>query len=117
MEIKEITLPSGATVKLRDPKSIIQKDRKNVYRAASGQEGFMQAIGLIDGLIAVLVLEWSFDLIIPSIKIEMLDELSIPDYDALQKEAEEAQKILFPQTSLTEETDKDPKALTDNFKD
>ena len=47
----------------------------------------------------------------------MLDELSIPDYDALQKEAEEAQKILFPQTSLTEETDKDPKALTDNFKD
>ena len=83
---KAITLPSGATVTLRDPKSLRQKDRTKVYQAASNAEGIMQGVSMIDGLIAVLVESWSFDLIIPSVHLPSLGELEIPDYDALAEE-------------------------------
>ena len=92
---KAITLPSGATVTLRDPKSLRQKDRTKVYQAASNAEGIMQGVSMIDGLIAVLVESWSFDLIIPSVHLPSLGELEIPDYDALAEEAGKAQDIIF----------------------
>ena len=114
---KELTLPSGATVVLRDAKTLKVKDRNKVYEAASNGEGIMQAIGLIDGLIAILIESWSFDLILPSIKIETLGELDIGDYDALQKETEETQKIIFPALAKTVEAEQDPKAPTANSKD
>lgn len=107
MTNKKLTLPSGATVELRDPSTLRVKDRKKVYRAANGQEGIMQAISLIDGLIAILIDSWSLDLIIPSIKLETLDELEMADYDFLAKEAETAQSILFPALAKTDESEKD----------
>jgi hypothetical protein len=112
MTIKKITLPSGATVVLRDPTTLRVKDRKKVYQAANGQEGIMQAISLVDGLIAILIESWSLDLIIPSIKLDTLDELEMADYDFLAKEAENAQSILFPTLAKTPEADADPKAPT-----
>ena len=102
MASKKLTLPSGATVELRDPTTLRVKDRKQVYRAASGEEGIMQALSLVDGLIAVLIQSWSFELIIPSIRIQSLDELEMPDYDLLAAEATDAQKILFPSVTKTE---------------
>lgn len=111
---KEITLPSGATVKLRDPKTLLMKDRNKVLSATAGQEeGVMQAIALQNGLISVMVVEWSLDLIPPSIRIASLEELTPNDYDALATEAATAQEYLFP--SLTEASALDPKANTANF--
>ena len=52
---KVITLPSGNTVTLRDPSTLRVKDRKKVIGAASNQEGLLQALSMVDGLIAVLV--------------------------------------------------------------
>lgn len=110
---KEITLPSGATVKLRDPKTLLMKDRNKVLATAGAEEGLMQAVALQNGLISVMVVEWSLDLIPPSIRIASLDELTPNDYDALATEAALAQDYLFP--SLTEASALDPKANTANF--
>lgn len=108
MAKKTITLPSGATVTLRDPETLRVKDRKKVFQNASkADEGIMQALSLTDGLIAILVEEWSLDLIIPSVRIASIDELTMPDYDALVEETKDAQKALFPKTAQTEETEKD----------
>jgi hypothetical protein len=102
---KTIKLPSGNTVTLRDPSELRVKDRKKVLSAANGQEGVLQAMSMVDGLMAVLISEWSFDLIIPSIVIASLDELTMADYDALAVEVSNAQDALFPALNQTPESE------------
>jgi hypothetical protein len=105
---KTITLPSGNTAVLRDPSTLRVKDRKKVVAAANGQEGLLQAMSMTDGLIAVLIESWSFDLIIPSIHIASLDELTMPDYDALAAEATKAQSAIFTDFSETPANQQNP---------
>lgn len=115
---KTITLPSGATVKMRDPESLLKKDRDTVSKIASEAQGeLMQAVAMQDGFIAVSVLEWSFDLVPPSIRIASLGELTPKDYDALAVEALKAAEYLFPSVNETEENKNDPKADTANSND
>lgn len=113
---KEITLPSGATVKIRDLKTLKQKDRMRLFPENESQEGNPAYRGykMFDNTIAVIVEDWSFELVIPSIKSEILGELDVADYDALTEEAKIALEVLFPKTSKTIEAEKDPKAPTDN---
>jgi hypothetical protein len=115
---KEVTLPSGATVKIKDPTLLRVKDRKRVMRTADETSGgdLSKALALSDALIAMLVEDWSFDLIIPAIKIETLDELTMADYDALVEVSKDAQKYLFPNLAETPETEADPKAPTADSK-
>jgi hypothetical protein len=111
---KTITLPSGATAEIREPQTLLKKDRDKVLANASEHtEGLMQAVALQDGLIAVSVLSWSFDLVPPSIKITSLGELSLADYQALADESLKAQEYLFP--TLDAGNQDDPKAPTANF--
>jgi hypothetical protein len=114
---KEITLPSGATVKLRDPASLLMKDRNKVLSIANDQEGVMQAVALQNGLISVMVVDWSFDLVPPNIRIASLEELSPKDYDALANEVVSAQDYLFPSITETDENVQDPKVSTANSND
>ena len=110
---KKITLPSGATVTLKDPQNLRVKDRKRVLKSAETEGGDLsRALALGDALIAMLVEDWSFDLLIPAVKIDNLDELEMKDYDALVEETKDAQKYLFPNLSETDENEADPKALT-----
>ena len=102
---KVITLPSGNTVTLRDPKTLRVKDRTKVFEAAANDEGALAALSMTNGLIAVMVQEWSFDLIIPSVSIKSLQELEIPDYDKIAIEVNKAQSILFPDFTNDEDTD------------
>jgi hypothetical protein len=113
---KKVTLPSGATVTLKDPSTLRVKDRKRVMKTADGAEGgdLTKALALGDALIAMLVEEWSFDLLPPSIKLESLDELTMVDYDSLVKHTQDAQKYLFPNLAETPETEADPKAPGEN---
>lgn len=114
----DIKLPSGATVKLKDPSLLRVKDRKKVMKAGDNETGDLaKALALGDAIIAMLVEEWSFDLIIPSIKIESLDELEVNDYDALVEATTSAQKILFPSLGKNEANEADPKVITENSKD
>lgn len=110
---KSVTLPSGATAKLKDPKTLKVKDRKKVLRTSEVEGGDLsKAMALSDALIAMLVEEWSFDLLIPAVKIESLDELDMADYDALVEHTKEAQEALFPSLAKTDENEKNPKATT-----
>ena len=112
---KEITLPSGAKVKLKDPSLLRVKDRKKVMKAGDNETGELaKALALGDAVVAMLVEEWSFDLIIPSVKIDSLDELEVKDYDALVEATQDAQKALFPSLAKTEANEADPKADTVN---
>jgi hypothetical protein len=110
---KEIKLPSGATVVLKDASLLRVKDRKNLIRASDSVEGELsRALVLGDALIAMLVESWSFDLIPPAIKLDSLDELEIPDYDALVEATKEVQAKLFPSVANTIENENNPKADT-----
>jgi hypothetical protein len=110
---KKITLPSGATVTLKDPQNLRVKDRKRVLKSAETEGGDLsRALALGDALIAMLVEDWSFDLLIPAVKIDNLDELEMKDYDALVEETKDAQKYLFPNLADTDDNEADPKALT-----
>jgi len=112
---KKITLPSGATVTLKDPKMLRVKDRKAVLKSSEVEGGDLtRAMALGDALIAMMIEDWSIDLPIPSIKIESLGELEMRDYDALVDETKEAQKYLFPSLSDSVENENDPKAITEN---
>ena len=115
MASKTVTLPSGATATLKDPSTLRVKDRKTVIRASEKGEGDLsKALALGDALIAMLIEEWSFDLIIPSIKIESLDELTMADYDALVEHSKDAQSFLFPNLADTDEYRADAQARTAN---
>lgn len=112
---KKLTLPSGATVTFRDPKTLRVKDRRRLMTTVDQVEGDLaKALALSDALISMLVEDWSFDLIIPSVKMESLDELEMADYDFLVEETKDAQKYLYPNLKETEETVKDPKASSAN---
>lgn len=118
MAEKVITLPSGAKVTLRDPETLRVKDRKKIYQNASkSDEGIMQALSLTDGLIAVLVKDWDLDLIIPSVRIDSIDEMEMADYDALVDETKEAQKVLFPALKETDDSQKDSESPFGDSKD
>lgn len=104
---KRIELPSGGWAVFKDPTTLRVKDRKKVLRNASQEEGLLQAMSLIEGLIAILVEEWSFEFPIPSIRIATLEDLTMADYDMLAEEAGKAQKVLFPALAKTEESEKD----------
>lgn len=114
---KKITLPSGATVTFKDPNTLRVKDRKRVMRVTDETEGgeLSKAMALTDSLLAMLIEDWSFDLIIPSVKLDTLGELTMEDYDFLVEETKDAQKSLFPKLAKTEETEADPKVHTDNL--
>ena len=112
---QKITLPSGATVTLKDPALLRVKDRKRVLKTADVEGGDLtRALALGDALIAMLIEDWSLDLLIPSIKIDNLDELEMKDYDALVDATKDAQKFLFPSLGETIENEADPKAPSDN---
>jgi hypothetical protein len=111
---KVIKLPSGNTVTLRDPKELRQKDRAKLFESANGHTDMLQALSMTNGLLAILIESWSFDLIIPSISIKSLDELTIPDYDAIAAETIEAQSVLFPSVTQTPESEANPDSPFDN---
>ena len=106
-----IKLPSGNTVVLKDLSTLKVGDRKRVIKATDKQEGDLsKAMALGDALIAMMIESWSFDLILPSVRLESLDELSMADYDALGKATEGVQNSLFPTLADTPANEADPKA-------
>jgi hypothetical protein len=68
----------------------------------------MQALNMVDGILACLIEDWSFEFPIPAIKLAALEELTMADYDCMAEQAEGAQKILFPKLAETEESLEDP---------
>jgi hypothetical protein len=115
---KEITLPSGATVTLRDPATLRHKDRQKLYVGLSSDQADLErGMALMDRLIAMVVVDWSLDLMLPSLRVDSLGELDIADYDFLSEKAQEIAAVLFPQLKPTVENEADPKAIIENSND
>jgi hypothetical protein len=112
---KEVTLPSGATVVIKDARMLLVRDRNKVLECAGEKEGVMQAVGMQNGLIAVMVESWSFDLLPPNVRLDSIEELTPLDYEKLLEEALPAQTALFPSLTVNETNVNDPKASTANF--
>ena len=112
-----ITLPSGATVTLKDPALLRVKDRNKVIAAGDSIIGEVsKGIAFTEALLAAVIESWSFDFLPPSIKPESLGELTIADYDFLVEESSAITAVLFPALAKKEDGTTDPKVLTDNFK-
>jgi len=114
VEKNKVALPSGGWAIFKDPTTLRVKDRKKILKNANNEEGLMQALSIVDGLIACLIEEWSFEAPIPAIKINTLEDLTMADYDVLAEEAGKAQKILFPALAKTEESQKEVDSPFDN---
>jgi hypothetical protein len=115
MASTKITLPSGATVTIKDPAGLRVKDRNRVMKAGDGLTGEVaKGLAFSEALIATIVEDWSFDLMIPSVKLESLEEHEIADYDARTKASEDISAILFPTLAKTEKNEADPKATTES---
>lgn len=108
---ERITLPSGAWVQLRDPKTLRRGDKKRALAAVTGDTDKLMAMayGMADGLLAVLVIGWSYPLPIPSESMESLDLLPIEDDEALMKAIEPARALIFPEPA----NPTDPKQVKD----
>jgi len=115
MASTKITLPSGAIVTIKDPSSLRVRDRNRVIQAGDGLTGDVaKGLAFSEALIATIVEDWSFDLLIPSVKKDSLEELEIPDYDALVKASEDISSLLFPTLVKNDKNEADPKAITES---
>lgn len=106
-------LPSGGWVEVRDHTLMRSKDKKTFLRKFAPraedlsdlEKGFL----LTDGLMAALITDWKLpyepdpaddgsprEWVLPSADETLVDELTAPDYEAVQKIIEDARKVLFP---------------------
>ena len=110
-----VETPSGGWAEFRDASTLKQKDRKAVLLATDDAGDGMVAKGLaaVDGLLAMLITNWSYEMPLPAVKVESLDQLSIPDYDALSNAADEARKQLMPEAGKPDEPDSPPQPSSD----
>jgi hypothetical protein len=93
-----IKLPSGASVTLRDVKTLKHKDRRAITIAAGDDtlSKVERGLNMKDALLSLLIEEWSLDLLPPSVRPDSLGELDLADYDALSEEGEKAMAVLYP---------------------
>jgi hypothetical protein len=105
---KKISLPSGATVTIKDGADLKVKDRNRIMLAGDKDATAEKGIAIGNALLAAIIEDWSYDFLIPSIKEESIDELPIPDYVALMKETEFITKELFPDLTDTDENKVNP---------
>jgi len=107
---KVITLPkSGATVTFRDPDTLRQKDREQMWGFIDTDSGnqIVRLNAALKGLIVVMIKSWTLEFIIPSVMPSSLGELSTADYDAIAGAVQEWIAILTP--DFTSEEPDSPK--------
>ncbi|MFF1284305.1 hypothetical protein ACFVY4_26635 [Streptomyces sp. NPDC058299] len=94
---ERITLPSGAWVQLRDPATLRRGDKQKAMRAVQDEGGDLsQALDLINGLLQVLIIDWSYPFPVPGETPASLDLVPLEDDDALSEAIEPARQMLFP---------------------
>jgi hypothetical protein len=94
---ERVTLPSGNWIQMRDAKTLRRGDKKKAMSAVTDTERVMKmAYDMTDGLLAVLIIDWSYELPLPSTSPESLELLPIEDDDALMKAIEPARALVFP---------------------
>lgn len=106
----KIDLPSGGWVLFRDPLTVRRRDRRRVLEALDDVEGFWHRQYVeTDTLLALAVVEWSFDLPIPSQDIDSLGDLTPADDDKLTTVVKEFEAAAFPNFTQAALEDDAPK--------
>jgi hypothetical protein len=105
---KKIKLPSGAEVTIKDTSNLKVKDRNRIMRAGDKGSDADRGIAIGNALLSTIIEEWTYDLLIPSVKEDSIEELPIKDYVALMKETENLVKDLFPDLRDTDENRQNP---------
>lgn len=108
-------LPSGAWVQFKDPHTLRRGDKHRALRAVRDTEGGDVAAGLdlINGLLQVLIIDWSYEFPIPSESPDSLDLLPLQDDDALSEAVEPIRNMLFPSKPDPVKDAKDPASPTE----
>jgi hypothetical protein len=97
---ERVTLPSGNWIQLRDAKTLRRGDKKKAISLVTEMDKVVRmAYEMTDGLLAVMVMDWSYQLPLPSQSLESLDLLPIEDDEALMKAIEPARALVFPDPS------------------
>lgn len=99
--VRNLPLPSGGWVVLRDPMELRGRDRRAVQQAiVDPDRKIAAALDITDGCICMLVESWSLPYLpnapLPRDNPDVLGELTIPDQVELEKAVEPALKVLFP---------------------
>lgn len=102
--VSRVELPSGGWAELADPKKIRSKHRKLVMDRLNIDRMQQRTVGVAfdvtEGLMLMMVEKWHVpyfpDVARPLDDVSVLDELEIPDYDALAEALEPAREMLFP---------------------
>lgn len=111
---ERIKLPSGAWIQLKDPHTLRRGDRQKVLRAVQDPESLMASgLDMVNGLLQVLVIDWSYALPIPSESPGSLDLLPLEDDDAITEAIEPIRKMLFPEKPDPVKDAKDPASPTE----
>ncbi|MBK3624908.1 hypothetical protein JHN59_08610 [Streptomyces sp. MBT49] len=110
------TLPSGAWVELRDPHTLLRGDKKRLLQGLPETENMVYfALEMVDGLLALLVVAWSYELPLPSQDPKSLELLPIGDDEALSEGVEPARLLIFPEQpdETSQEQREDPASPTE----
>lgn len=111
---ERIKLPSGAWIQLKDPHTLRRGDRQQVLRAVQDPENLMASgLDMVNGLLRVLVIDWSYDLPLPNKSPGSLDLLPLEDDDAITEAIEPIRKMLFPEKPDPVKDAKDPASPTE----
>jgi hypothetical protein len=110
---KKINLTSGATVTIKDAGDLKVKDRNRIMRAGDKDTSAEKGIAIGNALLSTIIEEWSYDLLIPSVKEESIEELPIKDYVELMKLTEDLTKDLFPDLADTDKNRTNPDSPLD----
>ncbi|MEW2301972.1 hypothetical protein AB0958_18695 [Streptomyces sp. NPDC006655] len=105
---ERVKLPSGGWVQLRDPQTLRRGDKQRAMRAIKSVEGgdVGQSLDLLNGLLTVLILDWSYPMPVPSEAPGSLELIPLEDDEALNEAIEPARAVLFPEKP-------DPKDVAD----
>ena len=114
---KKINLSSGATVTIKDAANLKVKDRNRIVLAGNGASDAEKGIAIGNALLVTIIEDWSYDLMVPSVKEESIEELPIKDYVELMKHTEDLTKDLFPDLADTDKNRTNPDSPLENSKD
>lgn len=111
---ERIKLPSGAWIQLKDPHTLRRGDRQQVLRAVQDPENTVaMGLDMVNGLLRVMVIGWSYALPLPSESPASLDLLPLEDDDAITEAIEPIRKMLFPDKPDPVADAKDPASPTE----
>jgi hypothetical protein len=99
-----LDLPSGGWVEFKDPHDVRAKEKRRVMRSLTDPErAAVFAMDVTEGIAAMLIVRWEIpdcpNLPIPLDDLNMLDMLSIADYDAIIDATRPVIKLFFPDST------------------